>query len=342
MTKKTVILSGIYYPLAILRYFEAALRRRDDINLITVGPYTGNMIPWNNWMTLASKYAIPPTITLPIGQPFVPISFIENQLPLLTENQIAALKNEIVVLEKRVKVNPDLENQIAALKNEIVVLENRSEPDLWIQIDAGFYLEGRPQNGKNAIVATDPHVLNYDRQRTFADTFYCMQDCYKKPGDEYLPYAYDPIWHAPEEQERLFDVCLLGLHYANRNLLVNRLMQNGVKVYYHLGDVFDEARAIYNQAPIGINWSSKDDLTARVFELLGMRRLAVVNNVTDLPRFFEGGKDLVTFNTLEEATEKILYYLANEDQLQAIADQGHKTVGPHTWDARIEQILEDA
>jgi spore maturation protein CgeB len=136
-------------------------------------------------------------------------------------------------------------------------------------------------------------------------------------------------------------VCLLGLHYANRNLLVDRLMQNGVKVYYHLGDVFDEARVIYNQAPIGINWSSKDDLTARVFELLGMRRLAVVNNVPDLPRFFRDGKDLVTFTGLDEAVEKILHYLANEDQLEAIATQGHETVKPHTWDMRIETIIEN-
>jgi len=297
MSKLTVIFSQLFYPMTIGRYFEAALKRRDDINLITVGPYFGNMIPWNNWMALPQKYAIAPTITLPQGVVTVPISFIENQLP--------------------------------------------QEPDLWLQIDAGFHLEGRPQNGKNVIVATDPHVLNYDRQRVFADTFYCMQDCYKKPGDVYLPYAYDPIWHAPEDQERLFDVCLLGLHYQNRNLLVDRLMKSGLKVYYQLGDCFDEARAIYNQAPIGINWSSKDDLTARVFELLGMRRLAVVNNVPDLPKFFRDGKDLVTFTTLEEATEKILHYLANEDQLEAIAKQGYKTVKPHTWDARIDQILGD-
>lgn len=296
MPKLTVIFSQIFYPVSIGRYFESALKRRDDINLITIGPFFGNMIPWNNWMALPQKYAIAPTITLPQGSVTVPISFIENQLP--------------------------------------------QEPDLWIQIDAGFHLEGKPQHGKNVIVATDPHVLNYDRQRTFADTFYCMQDCYKKPGDEYLPYAYDPIWHAPEKQERLFDVCLLGLHYQNRNLLVDRLRQNGAKVYYDLGPSFDEARAIYNQAPVGINWSSKNDLTARVFELLGMRRLAVVNNVPDLPRFFRDGKDLVTFAGLEEATEKILHYLANEDQLQTIADQGHETVKPHTWDARVNQILE--
>jgi spore maturation protein CgeB len=72
-----------------------------------------------------------------------------------------------------------------------------------------------------------------------------------------------------------------------------------------------------------------------------MRRLAVVNNVPDLPKFFRDGVDLVTFSSLEEAVEKILHYLANEEQLKTIAEQGHKTVKPHTWDARIEQILEE-
>ncbi|MHC4635759.1 MAG: hypothetical protein ACYSYU_11215, partial [Planctomycetota bacterium] len=100
--KLTVIFSQIFYPMSIGRYFESALKRRDDINLITVGPYFGNMIPWNNWMALPQKYAIAPTITLPQGSVTVPISFIENQLP--------------------------------------------QEADLWLQIDAGFHLEGRPQN----------------------------------------------------------------------------------------------------------------------------------------------------------------------------------------------------
>jgi spore maturation protein CgeB len=66
----------------------------------------------------------------------------------------------------------------------------------------------------------------------------------------------------------------------------------------------------------------------------------VVNNVPDLPRFFRDGKDLVTFSVLHEAVEKILHYLANDDQLEAIARQGHETVKPHTWDARINTILE--
>lgn len=292
-----VVLSGIFYPMAILRYFEAALRRRDGIELFAVGPFTGSWIPWNGGMNLPQKYAGAPDVSLPrnsINAP-VPIAFAENKLPW--------------------------------------------RPDLWIQIDAGFHLRGKPAHGKNVIVATDPHVLNYDRQRTFADTFYCMQAHYSKPGDKYLPYAYDPVWHAPEDQPRTHDACLLGLHYEQRNALVGTLRARGLNVYYDLGPCFDEARALYNSAPIGLNWSSLQDLVARVFELLGMGRLAVVNSVPDLSKFFVDGADLAVFHSLDEAVEKVLYYHEHEEEARAIADQGHVTVGPHTYDARIAQIL---
>lgn len=293
-----IVLSGIFYPMAILRYFEAALRRRDDIELFAVGPYTGAWIPWNGGMHLPVKYAAFPELPLPqnsITAP-VPIAFIEGKLPW--------------------------------------------QPDLWIQIDAGFHLRGKPKHGKNVIVATDPHVLDYDRQRTFADTFYCMQAYYSKPGDEYLPYAYDPIWHATEDQSRTHDVCLIGLHYPQRDALVSALRARGLDVYYDLGPCFDEARTLYNQASIGLNWSSLQDLVARVFELLGMNRLAVVNDVPDLDRFFVDGADLVAFRSLDEAVEKVLYYHEHTEEAQAIADQGHVTVGPYTYDARIAQILD--
>ena len=295
---KKIVLSGIFYPMAILRYFEAALLRRDDVELFTVGPYTASWIPWNGGMHLPTKYAKLPDYALSSGMVNtpLPIAVAEGQLPW--------------------------------------------QPDAWIQIDAGFHWRDKPAHGKNIIVATDPHVLNYDRQREMSDTFFCMQTPYAKAGDEYLPYAYDPIWHAPEEQEQAADVCLLGLAYAERNALVNRLRDAGLRVTYDLGPCFDEARTLYAQAPIGFNWSSKQDLTARVFELLGMKRLAVVNWVPDLERFFEIGDHLIAFRSLEGAVEQILYFRQFPEEAKKVAARGHEQVKSHTWDARIEQILE--
>ena len=294
-----VVLTGIFYPLAILRYFEAALRRRPGVSLFTAGPYTGAWIPWNGSMNLPPKYAVSPDLPLPqaaINQP-LPVAFVEGRLPWT--------------------------------------------PDVWIQVDAGWRLHGRPHAGLNFVVGTDPHVLDYDPARRWADAFYCMQACYAKPGDCYLPYAYDPIWHAPEDQPRRYDACLLGLHYEQRDRWVAALRARGLNVCYDLGPVFAEARALYNQSPVGLDWSSLKDLNARVFELLGMRRLAVVNRVPDLATFFQDGRDLVVFDTLDEAVEKTLYYHDHPDEAAIIADQGYQAVQPHTWDARVAQILRE-
>lgn len=297
-----VVLTGIYFPMAILRYFEAALQRREDVNLYTVGPYTGPWIPWQGGMNLANKYAKTPDLPLsvgpvyPTGAAITPIGFVENKLPWV--------------------------------------------PDVWLQIDAGFHLRGKPSHGKNIIVGTDPHVLDYNQQRAYADTFYCMQTPYAANGDEYLPYAYDPVWHAPEPLKPQFDAALIGMAYPERTQLVNALRQKGVDVHYELGPCFDEARTLYNQSVMGLNWSSLEDLTARVFELMGIGVLAVVNRVPDLGQFFKDEKHLIAFSSLGEAVEKVTYYLDNLDKATKIARAGHKAVKAHTWDARIEQILD--
>ncbi len=297
-----IVLSGIFYPMAILRYFEAALKRREDVELYTVGPFTGTYIPWGSGMHLPQKYAKSPDLPLPYseGASFapLPIGYIEARLPW--------------------------------------------QPDLWLQIDAGWFIWGTPQNGTNIVVGTDPHCLNYDRQRQFADMFYSMQTPYMREDDYYLPYAHDPLWHRPDAgQEQNFDACLIGLHYDQRTQLVTELRARGLEVYYDLGPSFEEARALYNQAPIGLNWSSLKDLTARVFELLGMGRLAVVNRVPDLDKFFKDETHLVVFDNLAEAVEKVVYYKEHPDEAEQIAQAGHEAVQAHTWDARIEQIFNE-
>lgn len=296
-----VVCSFIHYPVAIGRYYQFALQRLAATGAIELKTAGPYTGAWIPW---AGGINLPVTYAKP-PDIVIPATAVNQPVPI-----------------------EFIERQLGEW-----------QPDLWLQVDAGFHLIGKPKHGKNFIVATDPHVLNYDRQRGYADKFFCMQTPYAKPGDEYLPYAYDPEWHSPEEQLRNYDVCLIGLNYPQRTNLVNRLRERGLKVYYDLGPSYAEARALYNQAPIGLNWSSLLDLTARVFELLGMGRLAVVNRVPDLERFFVPGRDLVGFSSLEEAVEAVTYYHENTEEAIKIAIQGYKTVQPHTWDARIERVL---
>ncbi len=301
MAKLRVVLSYIHFPLALARYLNLALQRRDDIELFTVGPYTGAWIPWAGGMQLPMKYAKPPDLPLPVPDystaVIVPIGYVERQLPW--------------------------------------------KPDLWIQVDAGWHLSGKPEHGVNVFVGTDPHVLDYSQQRTLADVFFCMQTPYMAEGDKYLPYAYDPVYHAPEEQPRNYDAVLLGIHYDERNRLVEALREQGLNVHYGQGPIFEEARAIYNQAPLALAWSSKQDLCARVFEGAAMGRVVVTNRVPDLGRFFNEDTDLIAFSSLGEAVEKVMYYHERPDELAEMAERGRAAVEPHTWDARIQQVINE-
>ena len=286
--------------MAIARYIERAFKRRNDLNVYTVGPYTHNWMPWNGGMYLPERYASPPDVEVDFYNG-IPIQMVERK-----------------------------------------VLDAGIDWDVWIQIDASFHFKGAPSKGVHAYIATDPHCVDYRYQRTQADVFFNMQRYYAQEGDIYLPYAYDPEFHSPPSEpiEPEWDLVLLGLHYSQRNLVIKQLMNLGVKVHYTIGPIFDEAKSLYNRARVGFHWSSLYDMNARVFELMAFGIPSTMNVVPDMDHLFTQGIDYLPFNTQEEAVENILWLLRDEDLRREIRDNALKTVNPHTWDARVEKILE--
>lgn len=298
-----VVLSAIWYPMAMATYFWRALERRKDVELFVAGPFTGDWIPWAGGMHLAQKYVKAPDFALPADAitRHVQAALVESQLPW--------------------------------------------KPDIWIQVDAGWHFSTRPNANIVAHVQTDPHVLkeSYNLPKSYSDLNFCMQQVYSKPGEIYLPYAYDPTVHYPmPEVKKEYDACLLGLNYETRNSLVLRLQSHGLKVKYGIGEIFDEYRLAYNQSKIALSWSSLLDVPTRVFEAMGMGLPLVANVVPDMSRFFVDGVHYSGFTTLDEADSKVLQLLMDEDLRSWIAENGHRVVQDQTWDNRITQIFQEA
>ena len=282
-----------------------ALQRRDDVELWTYGPFSGAWIPWGAGMNLPAKYVFTPNAPLPLGP---------GVQPIVRYGQMEMLKPW--------------------------------EPDLWLEVNAGLEAQGRPVSGKYAVIGTDPHVLGqiYDRVRPRADYFFGMQSPYLGEGDIFLPYAYDPIWHSPSPipmKERHYDLALIGLQYQQRTNLVDILRTRGKNVYYELGKVYDEARDIYHNTKVAFNWSSLQDTTARVYELMAMGTVPVLNRVPDLMRMFVDGEDFIGFDNTNEAVNAIEHYLENPEDAEKIATQAKEAVKEHTWDARMETVLQE-
>jgi glycosyltransferase involved in cell wall biosynthesis len=307
-----VAFTSIFYPLFMGRYMLEALLRREDVEVWTCGPYTGRWIPWKGGMNLKPEYLYPPSHPLPAGAPPYQLHFnmIEKQCPF--------------------------------------------EPDLWINVSSTLKTHGRPKNGKYAVIAADPHVLDYSEERGKADLFFNMQRPYMKPGDIWLPYGYDPIWHAQTTipaSEREIDATLIGLDYPSRNKLVARLRQpnqhkrranHGFRVYYELGPCYNDAREIYHNSIVGLNWSSLKDTTARVFEIMAFGIVPVLNRVPDLMEMFVDRQDFLGFDTEDEAVALVHTALDDLDWAQDIGNKARLAVEKHSWDARMQKVLESA
>ena len=304
--KPLVALSGLFYPVAILRYFESALLRRTDIDFVTVGPDFGTWLPWKSGMHLG--YTVR-TVDIP--------------LPRVTSDQ------------------PPVQFAEAKIRSRLGRL-----PDLWLQVDAGYHFSGKPVSGCSVIVATDPHVLNYDRQRTLADYFYCMQTPYAKSDDRYFPYAYDVFWHrriGDDERptEPTYDASLCGLVYSNRLSWASLLRGRGYKVFLDTGPSYGDARKIYAESVTGFNWSSKKDTVARCFELMAMGVPSPMNRTSDLLRLFRDGEHFLGFDSVGEAAQASISLIESEALRNEIRSKALEAVEPHTYDARVETILRD-
>lgn len=319
-----VLLLSQWFPLSMSRYFERAFQRRDDVDLVTVGPYTGQWIPWMTGMNLPIKYAKSPVVAFPVPWNVGAIPPVSS--PMLNGEPVKF--------------------------------------DLVLTVDAGIHWTSKPNiGGVVAHVATDPHALNYDFQRSISDKFFNMQKVYSKPGDIYLPYAYDPTVHYPMDGEKPIsfsnpdggewvlpvpdkinkdtDAVLIGMPYQERVEWVRRLRESGVSVIFENGPIFDEYRQQNNRAKIGLNWSSLLDMNARVFELMAMKLCPVMNIVPDLNEFFVEDRDYLAFRDMDRAVERVLWAKNNPEESQAVAEHAYNTVKSETYDKRVETILKE-
>lgn len=294
------------YPFAIASYFRRALERRQDVELVTSGEFFGQDIPWNGGMTIPMKYPNHVDLPIPVGMTSVPWSFISNRIPW--------------------------------------------KPDLVLNVDAGFHLSTKP-DVPYYVVATDPHVLGdwYKMVRPITDKFFNMQGTpYIQDGDVWLPYAFDPKVHYVEplnpENHDYYDCSIVGLHYPQRDEWVRRLRAKGIKVNYRIGDIYDEYREENNKAWIGLNWSSLEDVTARVFEIMAMKLVPVLNRLPGLDELgFVEGQHYLGFSSMDEAVEKVLWAINNRPFAEQIALQAYQFVNwkEMTYDKRFQQILEE-
>ena len=67
----------------------------------------------------------------------------------------------------------------------------------------------------------------------------------------------------------------------------------------------------------------------------------ITHDNPDLQLVYEVGKEIVTYQTIEECVEKVRYYLRHDKEREAIAMAGHKRATlEHSWRKRFGVIFD--
>jgi hypothetical protein len=184
--------------------------------------------------------------------------------------------------------------------------------------------------------------------------FHEMFDALLTAQKDYLPHfsqsparcEWFPLW-APRYVEECSEQSYEAVFVGNLNPRLNPLrvefftrLCEIVPVHLTRGNYWE----IFPKAKIVLNQTVKGDLNFRVFEALMCGRLLLTersgNGLFDL---FDDGVHLVTYErgNVEEAADKIRFYLAHPDEAQRIARAGRERVlALHRPEHRAKRLLE--
>lgn len=163
------------------------------------------------------------------------------------------------------------------------------------------------------------------------------------PNPIWLPHAFEPQAYPKFNLfTKRYDVCFVGhVNTRNRENALDRVFREFPNFYYGQ-QLFDAAARKYAESKVCFNISMEDDLIMRVFEVMGTGSFLLTNWVPTIEDVFEDGKHLVLYRSLDEAVDKIKYYLKHDDEREKIAQAGYEEViAKHKIQDRVDVILNE-
>lgn len=104
-----------------------------------------------------------------------------------------------------------------------------------------------------------------------------------------------------------------------------------------------EMPKIFNLSKININFTSKpikSGLPLRIWDIMACEGFVLSNYQSEIPEYFEIGREIETFSSTEELIDKCAYYLSHEEERSAIAQRGfEKVCREHTVEQRLQEIV---
>lgn len=155
----------------------------------------------------------------------------------------------------------------------------------------------------------------------------------------WFPNAFPSDLVKPLDLEKKYNLGFCGSVFPERDYILKEVLKEFTPKIdnFIIGD--DMVKAI-NSYKIHFNKNISNDINYRTFETLGCKTFLLTNHTQGLEKLFEIGKDLVTYDNLDDLKDKIKYYLQNSTEREKIANHGYETsIKKHTYDARAKYLL---
>ena len=86
----------------------------------------------------------------------------------------------------------------------------------------------------------------------------------------------------------------------------------------------------------------KRQMKQRLFEIPCAGSLMITETVDNIEKFFEPHKEIITYETIEEASDKTKFYLKNDNEREIIAAKGQKRFfEEHTSKKRLSKLIQE-
>jgi len=190
----------------------------------------------------------------------------------------------------------------------------------------------------------------------------------------HFPYACNPAIYKKLSLPKKYDVSFVGLASPYRKWLIRKLEKAGINVYaagsgWPVGHLTQEEMIrVFDQSKINLNLSNSkswdvryllslissprglyswlrspknvEQMKARPFEINGCGGFQLSHYVEGSEHYYEIGQEIVIHLDVDDLIRKAKYYLAHDDEREAIAGSGYqRTLAEHTYAQRFQSVF---
>ncbi|NTU71285.1 MAG: glycosyltransferase [Coriobacteriia bacterium] len=166
-------------------------------------------------------------------------------------------------------------------------------------------------------------------------------------------WAVEPTVYYPVDVPLDIPVSFIGQPHGSRVEVMRWLYDRGIEVaLWGFGwngvssrVTHEQMLEVFSRSAVSLNLSNasmmgEQQIKGRVFEVPGCRGLLLTDGADDMRRYYEIGKEIVVYKSLEDLAKKIRFYSTHTDERNEIATAGYeRTMAEHTWKHRFDEIF---